>query len=247
MAYVDQVTAAFATAHGRLANAAEEPSVNVACGRLLARAFEFAALGVLIAWDFPVKITKVQQRFVPVLAAYLEPQDASLIAAVWAAEGQPEPGLYPDGVVAACAAAVNRLEALAGSPPPSGWAPPPVPPSIGWAGLSREEQQVLGRARQVAVSACPRAMVVLFGSRANGTGTPDSDYDLLVILPDDTDPNVRSRIMGDLYSLAKQLGTEFDREHITLSTWHNPDDASRVLVTQAKTYGIEIPDPPGGN
>jgi predicted nucleotidyltransferase len=245
MAYVDPVTAAFAMARGRLANAAQEPPGNVPCGRLLARALEFAAHSVLMAWDFPVKVTKVQQHFEPVLAAYLEPHDADLIRAVWAAEGKPQPDLYADDVVAACTAAVTRLEALAGSPPPSGWAPPPVPPSIGWAGLSGEEQQVLTRVRQCALSICPQARVVLFGSRANGTGSPGSDYDLLVILPDDVEQSVRFMVMGDLYSLARQLGTEFDREHISLSTWHNPDAASRVLVDQAKICGIEVPDSTG--
>jgi hypothetical protein len=59
MPYVDQLTAALALARGRPANAAQQPSVNVPCGRLLARALEFATQAVLMAWNFPVKATKV--------------------------------------------------------------------------------------------------------------------------------------------------------------------------------------------
>jgi predicted nucleotidyltransferase len=245
MPYVDQVTAAFALARNRLANAAQQPAVNVQCGRLLARALEFAAQGVLVAWNFPVKVPKVQQYFDSILAVHMDPDDAELVRTVWATEGMPRPGLNLGNVVVACTGVVNRLETLAGSPPPSGWAPPPVPPSIGWAGLSIEEQQILTRARECAQSICPQARIVLFGSRANGTGTPGSDYDLLVLLPDDVDQSTRSMIMGDLYSLAHQLGVEFDREHVSLSTWHNPGPPSRVLVDRAKAYGIEIPDPNG--
>jgi hypothetical protein len=77
----------------------------------------------------------------------LDPNDADLIRAVWATEGQPQPNLKLQDVIAACTAAVDRLEALAGSPPPSGWMPPSVSPSIGWGGLSSEERQVLIRVR----------------------------------------------------------------------------------------------------
>ena len=93
MPYVDQVTAALALARGRLANAAQQPSVDVLCGRLLARALEYATQAVLVAWGFPVKVTKVQQHFDPVLAAHLDPDDADLTKAFWATEGQPQPDL----------------------------------------------------------------------------------------------------------------------------------------------------------
>jgi predicted nucleotidyltransferase len=62
---------------------------------------------------------------------------------------------------------------------------------------------------------CPQARIILFGSRANGTGEPDSDYGLLVILPDDVGQSTRSAIMSDVHIMAQQLGTEFDREHVS--------------------------------
>jgi hypothetical protein len=73
-----------------------------------------------------------------------------------------------------------------------------------------------------------------------------SDYDLLVILPDGTEQNVRSAIMGSLHDLAQQLGVKLDREYISLSTWQNPGSADPDLVGQAKTFGIEIPDHAAG-
>lgn len=245
MPYADPITAAFVLARNRLAHAAQQPSVTVTCGRLLARALEFAVQGVFVAWKYPVKVPKVQEYFDSVMAAHLEASDADFIKAVWADEGMSHPGLDLSDLVTACTGVVDRLEALAGSTPPSGWSPPPVPPSIGWASLSNADQQLLTRVRESAQEQCPQARVVLFGSRAKGTGGPDSDYDLLVILPDNIDQSVRSAIMGNLYSMAKQLGKGFDREHVSLSTWQNPGPADRDFVEQAKTYGIEVPDSSG--
>jgi len=38
--------------------------------------------------------------------------------------------------------------------------------------------------------------IYLFGSRARGNGGPDSDYDVLVIVPDDVPPARRSSRLG---------------------------------------------------
>jgi hypothetical protein len=67
----------------------------------------------------------------------------------------------------------------------------------------------------------------------------DSDYGLLVILPDDVGQSTRSAIMSDVNIMAQQLGTEFDREHVSMSTWQIPGPADRVLVEHTKIYGIE--------
>jgi predicted nucleotidyltransferase len=244
--YVDQVTAAFVMARNRLAQAAKESSATVVFGRLLSRSFEFAVQGVFMAWGYPVKVTKVQRYFDSVLAVHLEAPDADFIRAVWGTEGTQLPELDLGVAVAASTALIDRMEGLAGSTPSAAWSPPPVPPSIGWTALSRDDQRLLTRVHACVRALCPGARVVLFGSRASGTGNPDSDYDLLVILPDGTEQNVRSAIMGGLYDLAQQLGVEFDREYVSLSTWQDPGPADRDLVGQAKNFGIEIPDHEAG-
>jgi hypothetical protein len=100
MPYVDQVTAAFALARNRLANAAQQPSVTVTCGRLLARALEFAVQGVFVAWGYPVKAQKVPRYFDSFLTGHLEAPDADFIRAVWDAEGQSQPDLDLASIVA---------------------------------------------------------------------------------------------------------------------------------------------------
>jgi predicted nucleotidyltransferase len=58
----------------------------------------------------------------------------------------------------------------------------------------------------------------LFGSRATGLARPDSDYDLLVILPDDIDPYVRALIMSHLRDMVRETGAAVDHEFVTVST-----------------------------
>ena len=98
------------------------------------------------------------------------------------------------------------------------------------------------RVRQSARALCAEARVVLFGSRAKGLGGPDSDYDLLLVLPDDIDPYVRALIMSNVHNAVREAGATADHEYVTLSTWQNPESGARILVGEAKNYGIEVPD-----
>ena len=107
------------------------------------------------------------------MTAHLQPADAEVIRAVWNDAGRSHADLDLSTIIDVCAAVVDRLEALAGSPPPAGWSPPPVPASIGWAALSGADQQLLTRVRQGAQALCPEATVILFGSRATGLARPD--------------------------------------------------------------------------
>ena len=87
-----------------------------------------------------------------------QPADAEVIRAVWNDAGRSHADLDLSTIIGICAAVVDRLEALAGSPPPAGWSPPPVPASIGWAALSGADQQLLTRVRQgVVVDGARRA------------------------------------------------------------------------------------------
>ena len=83
----------------------------------------------------------------------------------------------------------------------------------------------------------PGATVILFGSRATGLARPESDYDLLVILPDDIDPYVRALIMSNVRNMVRETGAAVDHEYVTVNTWQNPPPGARILVEQAKSQG----------
>lgn len=238
----DPVEVAFAFARNALIQTSREPGWTQVAGRLLTAALEYAVQGVFIAWGFPVLAPKVRRYFDPSMTAHLQPADAEVIRAVWNDAGRSHADLDLSTIIGICAAVVDRLEALAGSPPPAGWSPPPVPASIGWAALSGADQQLLTRVRQGAQALCPEATVILFGSRATGLARPESDYDLLLILPDDIDPYVRALIMSNVRDMVRETGAAVDHEYVTVNTWQNPPPGARILVEQAKSQGIEVPD-----
>lgn len=68
--------------------------------------------------------------------------------------------------------------------------------------LMTTEELISAAGRALAAAAPPRSRVILFGSHARGEGSPDSDFDFLVIEPDVTrqaEESVRlRRVLRDL-------------------------------------------------
>jgi predicted nucleotidyltransferase len=88
------------------------------------------------------------------------------------------------------------------------------------------EDPVLLRITQSLVEAYHPERIYLFGSRARGTGGPDSDYDLLVLVPDSAPPECRrSRLayealwaVGSAADVLVMTRESFDsRLHLTAS------------------------------
>ena len=53
------------------------------------------------------------------------------------------------------------------------------------------DDPLLGRLTRTLAEACDPDRIYLFGSRARGEGGPDSDYDVMVVVPDDAAPSRR--------------------------------------------------------
>lgn len=53
---------------------------------------------------------------------------------------------------------------------------------------AQTQDAVLSEAVRLLVDACQPERIYLFGSAARGEATPDSDYDFMVVVPDDAPP-----------------------------------------------------------
>lgn len=71
----------------------------------------------------------------------------------------------------------------------------------------------------------------LFGSRANGTAGEESDWDVLLLLPDDADKSRRSAILGN--DILERAGIRGDVHHLSSDLFHSsaciPNSLRRVI------------------
>jgi hypothetical protein len=112
---------------------------------------------------------------------------------------------------------------------------------VDWADLDQVERAFLLDAHAAAVAIVTGADLWLFGSRATGTATATSDFDLLLVVPDDTCEALRGRAMGEMSMAARHHGVEAHREVMTASSFADPLPEDRVLTAEVVAYGIKIP------
>lgn len=182
-----------------------------------------------------------QAIFDSAVAAQVPPAVADVIRSVWGASGHPDSDLDLNTVVGACNAVVDYVESLTREPRPAGLSSRRDLASIGWDALSHADQELLMSVRERAQALCADARVTLVGSRATGLSGPDSDYDLLVVVPDDIRPDVRALVMDAVHRTVKTAGAVPDHHYVTESTWQDPDSGARILVEDAKSSGVEVP------
>ena len=73
-------------------------------------------------------------------------------------------------------------------------------------------------------SLVPEAEVILYGSEARGEARPDSDFDVLILLPDSNDIDdyiaKRSEISGRLFELSLDLEVEISPLILPRNVWN---------------------------
>jgi len=70
-----------------------------------------------------------------------------------------------------------------------------------WEKKHKRTSDLLRKCKAEVDSVVPGARIILYGSRARGDATVESDYDLLVILPEAYDTTVVEQIRDRLYDL----------------------------------------------
>jgi len=77
--------------------------------------------------------------------------------------------------------------------------------------------------------------VWLFGSRARGTAGPDSDWDLLVVVPDDSDESVLDPVSA--WRLRKESHVRADVVPCRASDFHEDSTTPNTLAFEATMRG----------
>lgn len=79
--------------------------------------------------------------------------------------------------------------------------------------------------------------VVLFGGRAAGTAGPDSDVDLLVVVPDSETPRA---VTGRLRERVRDIGVPVDYVAATPSQLERCGDNVGYVYREALVHGLEV-------
>lgn len=87
----------------------------------------------------------------------------------------------------------------------------------------------------------PEAETILYGSEARGDARQDSDFDLLILLPDFSPTSEyisrRSEISGHLYELSLKMGVEISPLILPKKIWNSRKTPFTINV---KNEGVRI-------
>ena len=101
------------------------------------------------------------------------------------------------------------------------------------------------RAAKVPLSAAvlalaPHAEIILYGSRARGTAHPDSDWDLLILLPTPRDKKLEAQIKDRLYDVELETDTVLTSIIRSKKEWQSTRYAVLPLRQQIEQDGIRL-------
>ncbi|MGY4707261.1 nucleotidyltransferase domain-containing protein [Candidatus Bipolaricaulota sp. J31] len=106
--------------------------------------------------------------------------------------------------------------------------------------MDEREKMVLERCKQVILQHAPEARVLLYGSRARGTATPDSDYDLLVLTPAPLAPEAIDWIREALYELELEYGVVISVLFFSEAEWRDPRRRATPFYREVEREGVPL-------
>ena len=87
---------------------------------------------------------------------------------------------------------------------------------------TEQEKMLLIRCRNAIKSIEPAAEVILYGSRARGEATPDSDYDLLVLIDGDVNLEREDLLRRQLFPIEIESGYVLSVVVYNKKIWNTP-------------------------
>jgi predicted nucleotidyltransferase len=102
------------------------------------------------------------------------------------------------------------------------------------------QSAILESLTSFALEKYPEAELFLFGSKATKSSNPDSDWDVLVLLNQDTvEPEMEKTIMDDFYEFELKTGTVISPLIYSKTVWNKTRPATRLFKKIAKE-GIRL-------
>ena len=87
--------------------------------------------------------------------------------------------------------------------------------------MQRKERKILDAIRAKLKTVAPDARAILFGSRARGNSTQDSDWDILILLnKNKIETSDYDNVAYPLFELGWQMDEQFSIKLYTFNEWH---------------------------
>ncbi len=109
-----------------------------------------------------------------------------------------------------------------------------------WTQGSEAEVALLRHCKSAIGKAVSDAEVILYGSRARGDASDDSDYDLIVVVSGLVDMAVEDRIRANLYPLELETGAVITLMVYSRAEWHSPLYRAMPLHKSVEREGIVL-------
>jgi len=87
----------------------------------------------------------------------------------------------------------------------------------------QERHNLLSRIKAAVLSVVPEAEVSLYGSRARGDAHEESDWDILVLLPEKPTEEVKGSIHRHLYDIELETGQVITSVYYSKREWERED------------------------
>jgi predicted nucleotidyltransferase len=100
------------------------------------------------------------------------------------------------------------------------------------------DRQLLTDLKNLVLSRIPDATLLLYGSVARGEQTPESDYDILVLLHAPISRQQKAEIRGVIYELELQHNVVMSIMYYTEDEWNSPLVTTGPYRRNVETDGI---------
>ena len=106
--------------------------------------------------------------------------------------------------------------------------------------LAGEARALAEQMRSAVLEVEPGAQVILYGSRARGDAAPDSDWDLLILLPDQVDQEREDALVRRLFELELDLDVVISAIVYSQEVWATPLRRATPLHQNVTREGVAL-------
>ncbi len=104
--------------------------------------------------------------------------------------------------------------------------------------IFKKDRIILERCRSAIKRIDPDAEVILFGSRARGEATPESDYDIIILTDQEATLKKEDIFRGHLYPIELETGAVITVMLITKKDWDSPLQRAMPLFQNIRKDGL---------